>query len=207
MTNNKIKLGVLVSGNGTNLQSLIEATQTEVLSCAEIVLVISNKREAFALKRAEQAKIETLFLDPKNFSSRTEYFSQIADELEKRGVQILCLAGFLLKCEPNLILRFPNRILNIHPALLPKFCGKGWYGMRVHEAVIHSGEKESGCTVHLVDEEYDHGPILLQKKVPVFPEDTPETLSQRVLKEEHLAYPQAVRLLIEKEFGDVCSQK
>lgn len=195
----KIRIAVLASGNGSNLQAIIEATQTEVLSCAEIVLVLSNKKEAGAIRRAEQAKIEALFLDPKNFPSRTDYFNQIADKLEKRRVQILCLAGFLLKCETNLIARFRNRILNIHPALLPKFGGKGMYGRRVHEAVLKAGEKESGCTVHLVDEEYDHGPILLQKKVSVLPEDTPETLAARVLEVEHQIYPEAIRLVIEKE--------
>lgn len=201
----KIRIGVLVSGNGSNLQALIDASRTEVLSCAEIVLVISNKKEAFALKRAQQANIETLFLDQKLFSSRTDYFQKICEEMKKREVELICLAGFLLKCEPNLIRCFQNRILNIHPALLPKFGGKGMYGMRVHEAVIRSGEKESGCTVHLVDEEYDHGPILLQRKVPVLAGDTAETLAQRVLKEEHLAYPEAVRLWIEKEFKNVCA--
>lgn len=201
----KIRIGVLVSGNGTNLQSIIDATKIEILSCAEVAVVISNKKDAFALKRAEQSKIESLFLDPKDFSSRSDYFQTVGDELKKREVSLICLAGFLLKCEPNLIRLYPNRIVNIHPSLLPKFGGKGMYGMRVHEAVIQAGEKESGCTVHLVDEEYDHGPVLLQRKVPVLSTDTVETLSQKVLKEEHMAYPEAVRILIDREFKNVCA--
>ncbi|MGQ0645133.1 MAG: formyltransferase family protein, partial [Elusimicrobiota bacterium] len=120
-------------------------------------------------------------------------YERIGDELQKRGVELVCLAGFLLKLEPGLIRRFPGRILNVHPALLPKFGGLGMYGRFVHEAVLKAGEKESGCTVHAVDEEFDHGPVLMQARVPVLPGDTPEVLAERVLREEHRLYPEAVR--------------
>jgi phosphoribosylglycinamide formyltransferase-1 len=129
------------------------------------------------LDRAARLGIEGMVLSPLDFPDRVAYYERVAAELEKRNVQVVCLAGFLLKLEPNLIKRFPGRILNIHPVLLPKYGGAGMYGHHVHEAVLAAGEKESGCTVHLVDEEFDHGPILAQKRVPVFPGDTPDTLA------------------------------
>ena len=160
--------------------------------------MISNKKEAFALERARNAGVDALFVDPKESPSRTDFFAKIIAELEKRNVGLVCLAGFLLKLEPNIIGRYPKRILNIHPALLPKFGGKGMYGHYVHEAVLKSGDKESGCTVHLVDEQFDHGPVLLQRKVPVLAGDTPEILAQRVLKEEYRLYPEAISMYIRK---------
>src|SRR3989338_7699790 len=194
----KVKIAVLASGNGSNLQAIIDATSSEVLKLAEVVLVIANKKEAFALERAKRAGIEALFLDPLSFSTRFSYFEKITDELENRKVDLVCLAGFLLKLEGPILKRFSKRLLNIHPALLPKFGGKGMYGHYVHEAVLKSGDKESGCTVHLVDEQFDHGPVLLQRKVPVLAGDTPEILAQRVLKEEHRLYPEAISMYIRK---------
>ncbi len=194
----KIKIGALVSGNGTNLQSILDAMKRGVLkNIAQGVIVISNRPEAYALKRAQEAGVEALFLDSKLFGSRQEYFDMICQELEKREVDLICLAGFLLKLEGNIFKKFSERILNIHPALLPKFGGKGMYGHFVHEAVLNAEEKESGASVHLVDEEFDHGPVLLQRKVPVLGRDTAQVLADRVLKEEHILYPEAIRLYIQ----------
>ena len=196
MPEEKIPIGVLISGGGSNLQAIIDAARAPLLERARVAVVISNKAGAYGLERARKAGIDALALDPKDFPSRTDYFSRIISELESRRVRVVCLAGFLLKLEPNIVARYSGRILNIHPALLPKFGGKGMYGHFVHEAVLRAGEKESGCTVHVVDAEFDHGPVLLQRKVPVLPGDTPETLAERVLKEEHACYPEAIALLL-----------
>lgn len=193
MAENFVGIGVLASGGGSNFEALVRACKEGRIPGAKIQLLITNKLGVGALERAVRLGIESLVLDPTDFPDRGTYYERMAEALEKRGVQIVCLAGFLLKLEPNLIQRFPGRILNIHPALLPKFGGAGMYGHRVHAAVLSAGEKESGCTVHLVDEEFDHGPIFSQAKVPVFPEDTPDTLAARVLIEEHRLYPAALR--------------
>ena len=197
MENKKVRIAVLVSGSGTNLQSIIDATRNGILSSVEIALVVSNKADAYALKRAKEAGLETLFLDSKMFGSREEYFDMICQKLERKNVDLICLAGFLLKLEGSIFKKFSERILNIHPALLPKFGGKGMYGHYVHEAVLNAEEKESGATVHMVDEEFDHGPTLLQRKVPVLLGDTPDILTERILKEEHILYPEAIRLFIQ----------
>lgn len=187
-----LKIGVLVSGGGSNLQAILDATRTPLLSFARVVLVISNKPGVLALERAAKAGVEGVFLDPKAFPGRERFYAEVIRRFEERGVDLVCLAGFLLKLEPNIVARYRERILNIHPALLPKHGGKGMYGHFVHEAVIKAGESESGCTVHLVDDEFDHGEVILQRKVPVLPGDTPEILAARVLKEEHRLYPEAI---------------
>ena len=192
----KVQIGVLVSGSGSNLQAILDAVRSQMLDEAEVAVVISNKKEAYALERARNAGVDALFINPKEFPSRTDFYSRIIAEFEKKDVGLVCLAGFLLMLEPNIINRYPKRILNIHPALLPKFGGKGMYGHFVHEAVLKSGDKESGCTVHVVDEQFDHAPVLLQRKVPVLAGDTPEALAQRVLKEEHRLYPEAISMYI-----------
>lgn len=186
-------IGVLASGGGSNFEALARACKEGRIPGAKIQLLITNKLGVGALDRAVRLGIEALVLDPADFPDRAAYYERVAKELEQRGVQLVCLAGFLLKLEPNFVQRFSGRILNIHPALLPKFGGKGMFGHHVHAAVLAAGEKESGCTVHLVDEEFDHGPSLSQARVPVFPGDTPETLAARVLIEEHRLYPEAVR--------------
>lgn len=190
---NKLKIGVLVSGGGTNLQAIIDACQTGNIP-GEVVVVISNRKEAYALERAKKNRIEALYIDRKDFITNRDYAQRLAEEMDKREVELVCLAGFLLLIDSFFIDKYKNKIMNIHPALLPSFGGKGMYGIKVHEEVLKSGEKYSGCTVHMVDEEYDHGQIILQKKVHVKKNDTPHMLAERVLKEEHKLYPEAVKM-------------
>lgn len=194
----KIRLGVLVSGGGSNLQAILDACKTPVLDCAQVKVVISNRSDAYALERAKAAGVDSLFLDPKLFPDRPAFYKKMIFELESRGVVLVCLAGYLLKLEPNIIQRFRDRILNIHPALLPKYGGKGMYGRFVHEAVIASGDKESGATVHVVDEEFDHGAVLMQKKVLILPGDDASKLATRVLHQEHDLYPKAIAFYIKE---------
>lgn len=189
----KVKIGVLVSGGGTNLQAIIDAQDAGEIN-GNISVVISNKKDAYALERAKKHHIETLFLDPERYPDRVEYTKTITEELKKRGVGLVCLAGFMCILGPYFVERFRGKAMNIHPALLPSFGGKGLYGHHVHEAVIKAGVKFSGCTVHFVDEGCDTGPIILQKVVPVLDNDIPESLAEKVLKQEHKAYPEAVAL-------------
>jgi phosphoribosylglycinamide formyltransferase-1 len=193
-----IRLGVLVSGRGrgTNLQAIIDACERRETK-AQVAVVISANPEAGAVERARTHGIETLIVDPKQFASADDYGRELLRLLQERQVDLVCLAGFMRKLPPLFIDAFRNRIMNIHPALLPAFGGQGMYGHHVHEAVITSGAKFSGVTIHFVDEEYDHGPIVLQAVVPVHDEDTPETLAVRVLEQEHKIYPQAIRLFAE----------
>lgn len=193
--NSSFRIAVLVSGQGTTLQAITDAIKRGELPGVEIRVVISNRSEAYALERAKQAGIETLVISPKDFPMRSLWCSAMAKELKKRRVDLVCLAGFLQKLEPCMVRSFPNKIINTHPALLPKFGGPGMWGRHVHEAVIAAGEAESGCTVHRVDEEYDHGATLAQVRVPVLPDDTPETLAQRVQEQERKLYPQVIKML------------
>ncbi|MBL0059490.1 MAG: phosphoribosylglycinamide formyltransferase [Elusimicrobia bacterium] len=192
----ELGIGVLASGGGSNFESLARACRDARIPGAAVRLLIVNKAGVGALDRAARLGIEAMVLSPKDFATREVYFERIARELESRGVRLVCLAGFLLKVEPLLVHRFPGRMVNIHPALLPKYGGRGMFGHHVHEAVLNAGDAESGCTVHGVDEEFDHGPVLAQARVPVLPGDTAETLAARVLKEEHRIYPEAVRDLV-----------
>jgi phosphoribosylglycinamide formyltransferase 1 len=193
-----IGVGVLASGSGSNFQSLVEAVRDGRVPQADIRLLIVNRANAGAEERARRLGVESLVLDPQGFPDTESYFRRVADELENRDVAVVCLAGFLMKVHPIFLARFPGRVLNIHPALLPKYGGKGMYGRRVHEAVLKAGEVESGCCVHVVDEEYDHGPVLREARVPVMSGDTPETLAARVLAKEHLVYPEALREFVLK---------
>lgn len=193
----KVKLGVLISGGGSNLQAIIDACASGILKdIAEVVVVISNKADAYGLQRARQHEIPAVFVDRKKFADGAAYSEQLIKELQIYNVELVCLAGFLLKLEPNFVQAFRGKILNIHPALLPKFGGKGMYGHHVHEAVVIAGEKESGATVHHVDDEYDHGTVVIQRSVPVMPGDTPDALAKRVLEVEHQIYPEAIRTVI-----------
>lgn len=191
-----INIGVLVSSSGSNLQAIIDATKAGKIPDARVTVVISNKSGVYALERARLAGIESLVLSPKDFPDRITWCERMAREMVARDIEIVCLAGFLLKIEVPFIRTFPGRILNIHPALLPRYGGSGMYGLNVHKAVLAGGDQESGVTVHIVDEEYDHGPIIIQAKVPVSAGDTPEILAARVLEQEHKIYPQAINILI-----------
>ena len=187
-----LKIGVLVSGGGSNLQAIIDAVRRKKIN-AEISIVISNKADAYALTRAGKYRIPTLYVDPKNYKDREAYTRAITDELKNRGIGLVCLAGFMCVLTSYFINNFPLRAMNIHPALLPAFGGAGMYGHHVHEAVLGSGAKYSGCTVHFVDEGCDTGPIILQQTVPVKDGDTAETLAKRILKVEHKLYPLAIK--------------
>ena len=171
----KTKVAVLVSGGGTNLQALIDKVADGQLDDVEIVRVISSREDAFALTRAEKAGITTAVAREQQ---------EVLKELKASGAEIVVLAGYMRVLSPEIIAEYRDRIINIHPSLIPKYCGKGFYGMRVHKAVIEAGEKESGATVHYVDEGVDTGAIILQEKVPVLDGDTPETLAARVLETE-----------------------
>ena len=184
-----VRTAVLVSGGGTNLQALLDAAARGELPDAEIALVVSNKEGAYALERAQKAGVEALYIGPEDFEARLEA------ELAARGIGLLVLAGFLRILSPEFTARWPRRILNIHPSLIPAFCGRGYYGLRVHEAALARGVKLTGATVHFVNEVPDGGEIILQKAVPVLPCDTPELLQRRVMEEaEWRLLPKALQL-------------
>ncbi len=186
-----MRIAVFVSGGGTNLQAIIDAAESGKFS-AEIALVLSSKPDAYALERAKEHNIPAVYLSSKEFSSRDDFLNAMFDVLEAHAIDFIALAGYMKKVPPEIVQRFKNRITNIHPALLPAFGGKGMYGMRVHRAVIEYGCKVTGVTVHLVDDQYDHGAIVAQQCVPVSDHDTPETLAERVLAIEHLLYPKVL---------------
>lgn len=192
----KLKLACLVSGDGTNLQAIIDNIESGKLD-ARIVAVISNVPGIGALERAQKHNIPWFVVNNKDYPTRELFDRELATIIDRQGGQLICLCGFLRIFSPFFTDRYPNRIINIHPALLPAFGGKGFYGHRVHEAVLASGAKETGCTVHYVDREVDHGPIILQRKVPVLPGDTPDILAARVLREEHIAYSKALSMIAE----------
>jgi phosphoribosylglycinamide formyltransferase-1 len=192
----KLKLAVLVSGSGTNLQAIIDAIEQKEIP-AEIAVVISNKADAYALKRAKQYNIPTVYINNKSYSSREDFERAMIEEINKRQADLICLAGFMRVLTELFVSHYPNRILNIHPALLP--AAKGLYGEHVHEAILNSGAKFSGCTVHFVTTDVDGGPIVIQKIVPVEDNDTPQTLAKRILEQEHIAYPEAIKLFAENK--------
>lgn len=187
-----LRLVVLISGGGTTLKNLLDWIAADKLD-AEVVKVISSNSQARGLQIAQQANIATQIARRKDFGSDEEYSRAIFDACRQAGAPWVAMAGFLTFVPiPS---DFENRVLNIHPALIPAFCGRGFYGHHVHEAVLLYGAKVSGCTVHFVDNQYDHGPILLQRAVPVLDHDTPDTLAARVFEAECQAYPEALRLL------------
>lgn len=191
----KKKIAVLVSGGGTNLQALIDAQGRGELGDGEITLVIASKPGVFALERAANAGIEGRVLARKDYASIADYSRALADEMTAAGIDLVVLAGFLTIIDEQVYNAFPNRILNVHPALIPSFCGKGYYGLHVHEAALEKGVKVSGATVHIVTPECDAGPIVLQKAVEVRDDDTPETLQRRIMEEaEWKILPKAVQL-------------
>ena len=193
MSQQPVRIGVLASGGGSNLQAVMDAIAAGMVA-GEIVLVLCDRPEAYALERARMAGIPTETLRPADFSSREAYSLALADRLRAAEVGLVIMAGFMRMVTRELTGAFPGRMLNIHPALIPSFCGPGFYGHHVHEAVLRYGAKLSGCTVHFVEEDVDAGPIILQRATPVLDDDTPDTLAARVLIEEHQALPEAVRL-------------
>lgn len=195
-----INIGVLISGSGTNLQTLIDNTKSGYIK-GKIKLVISNRKDAYGLKRAERAGIETLYLNPKAFNSSEEYNREIIKELNKRNVELVVLAGYLKVLSKDFVEEYKGRIINIHPSLIPSFCGKGYYGERVHKEVLEYGVKVTGATVHFVDEGTDTGPIILQEVVEVREDDTVATLKERVLKVEHKLLPEAVKLYCDRKLS------
>ena len=193
--NNEIKIGVLVSGGGTNLQALIDAEKRGELGRGKISLVIASKPGVYALERAANNGIASKVLARKEYADIASYSKALVDELHSAEIDLVVLAGFLTIIDEQVYEAYPNKILNVHPALIPSFCGKGFYGLYVHEAALAKGVKVSGATVHIVTPECDAGPIVLQKAVAVMDDDTPETLQRRIMEEaEWKILPEAVRL-------------
>ncbi|MBR3247689.1 MAG: phosphoribosylglycinamide formyltransferase [Clostridiales bacterium] len=191
-----MKIAVFVSGGGTNLQAIIDNTKDGILKDVEIVLVLSSSKDAYALERAANNGIRSAVVSRKDYGSVPEWDDAVVAEVEKSGAELIVLAGYLSLLGPKIVSRYSNRIINIHPALIPSFCGAGMYGIRPHKAALAKGVKVSGATVHFVNENYDEGPILLQKAVDVLPNDTPETLQKRIMQEcEWKLLPQAIRLI------------
>ena len=193
------RIAVLVSGGGTNLQALIDAENRGELGQGKISLVLASKPGVFALERAKNANIPSLVIARRDYESIEEYSRVLAETLEKENIDLVVLAGFLTIIDEQVYEKFPNKILNVHPALIPSFCGKGYYGLRVHEAALEKGVKVSGATVHIVTPECDAGPIVLQRAVSVLDNDTPETLQRRIMEEaEWKILPEAVRLFADE---------
>ena len=191
-----LKLTVLVSGGGTNLQAIIDRIADGSIHGAEIVRVISNNPGVYALERAEKAGIPSQVLSPKDFASREEFNDALLAALQASGADLVVLAGCLVAIPPQVVKAYPNRIINIHPALIPSFCGKGFYGLHVHEKVLERGVQVTGATVQFVDEDLDHGKILLQKAVEIPDGITPEELQQKVMKEaEWIILPKAIDMI------------
>ena len=177
-----LKVAVLVSGGGTNLQAIIDAVKEGKVTNTELSLVISNNKNAYALERAQVAKIPAMCISPKEYATREEFHVALTRTLKDAGVDLIVLAGYLVAIPEMLVKEFPNKIINIHPSLIPSFCGVGYYGLKVHEAALERGVKITGATVHFVDEGTDTGPIILQKAVEVRPGDTPKELQLRVME-------------------------
>ena len=201
----RTRIAVLVSGGGTNLQALLDAQKSGALSSGEIVLVISNKAGAYALERARLARVESLTITKRDCGSTEAFEQSLLDALEAHGIELVILAGFMSILSANFTRRYERRILNVHPSLIPSFCGQGFYGLKVHEAALAYGVKVTGATVHYVNEIPDGWQILLQKAVPILPGDTPEILQKRVMEQaEWILLPEAAelvsrRILKEKE--------
>ncbi|MFA5668491.1 MAG: phosphoribosylglycinamide formyltransferase [Balneolaceae bacterium] len=190
------QLVVFASGSGSNFQSIINAVQNGQIN-ARVAGLVSNNADAYSVERALKNDIPFIVLNPLQFESEADYIKELLQQLANWKADILILAGYLKKIPLSVIEAYPKRILNIHPSLLPKYGGKGYYGMNVHKAVIEAKEKESGCTVHLVSKEYDDGPILGQAVITVHENETPEELAQRVLNQEHKLYPVIIQQYIE----------
>lgn len=190
-------LVVFASGSGSNFQSIIDAISSGSLS-ANISGLITNKDFIRAIDRARKVDIPVSVLNPSEFESTEEYENRLLEILQENNADLLILAGYMKKIPSAVVNKYEDRILNIHPSLIPKHCGKGFYGLKVHESVLDSEDEETGCTVHIVNQEFDDGPILAQSKVSVQSDDTPETLAKRVLAEEHKLYPKVIQEYLKK---------
>ncbi len=192
----KTKIAVLVSGGGTNLQALIDAQTAGIIKSGEIALVVSNNPNAYALERANKAGIATAVIPGKEYKDQTAFEAKLIETLENAGIELIVLAGFMRILSENFTSRYPKRIVNVHPSLIPSFCGKGFYGLHVHEAALAYGVKVTGATVHFVNEIPDGGEIILQKSVSIRKGDTPETLQRRVMEQaEWKILPRAVEIV------------
>jgi phosphoribosylglycinamide formyltransferase 1 len=191
------KIGVLASTKGTDLQAIIDEIESGKMPGIEITVVISNKKNAYALERADKHGIKAIFADPKG-KTREEYDKELIKVLKENKVDLVVLIGYMRILSVPFVREYRNRIINVHPALMPKFSGPGYFGANVHEAVLKAGEKETGCTIHFVDEGVDEGEIILQKKVSVEPTDTPDSLKEKVQALEKRWYPHVIRMLAEK---------
>ncbi len=191
-----LKAAVLVSGGGTNLQAILDGIRSGAVTNTEVAAVISNNAGAYALTRARQRGIPSLCISPKDYETRAEFHGALLKALKDSGADLVVLAGYLVAVPPEIVEAFPDRIINIHPSLIPSFCGVGFYGLKVHERVLERGVKVTGATVHFVDTGTDTGPILLQKAVEVKQGDTPEILQRRVMEEaEWILLPRAIDLI------------
>ena len=198
----KAKIAVLVSGGGTNLQALIDAQKSGVISSGEITLVISNNANAYALERASKENIKTAVFLKKELGSQEAFEDAIKNALTENEIDIIVLAGFMSILSESFTSAYPKRIINVHPSLIPSFCGKGFYGLRVHEAALQKGVKVTGATVHFVNEIPDGGEIIMQKAVDILPEDTAETLQKRVMENaEWIILPQSVEKVSKEIIG------
>ncbi len=196
MGKEKLRITVLVSGGGTNLQAIMDAIESGRIRNTEIAAVISNNRNAYALERAKKAGIEAICLVPKEFGSRDAFHQALKETIDGLHTDLIVLAGCLIQIPAELVKAYENRIINIHPALIPAFSGQGFYGLRVHEAALRRGVKVSGATVHFVNADLDEGPILMQKAVEVLPDDTPERLQRRIMEQaEWQILPEAIDLI------------
>ncbi|MDK2964545.1 phosphoribosylglycinamide formyltransferase [Lacrimispora sp.] len=195
-----LRIGVLVSGGGTNLQAVLDAIESGQITNAEVAVVISNNQNAYALKRAEIYGIDAVCISPKDYSNRELFYDELLARIDAYQLDLIVLAGFLVTIPERMIKKYRNRIINIHPSLIPAFCGTGYYGLKVHEAALARGVKITGATVHYVDEGTDTGPIILQKAVEVKEGDTPEMLQKRVMEEaEWKILPQAIAMIAKKQ--------
>ena len=194
------KIAILVSGGGTNLQALIDAQKKDMLGGGELSLVISSRKGVFALDRAREAGIKTITIERRLMKEQNDFDSAVLNALSENNIDLVVLAGFLSILGSVVLEKYKNRVINVHPALIPSFCGKGFYGLHVHEAVLEYGVKVTGATVHFVNEVVDGGKIILQKAVDVLPDDTPESLQQRVMREgEWVLLPKAVKMFFKGE--------
>lgn len=206
-----LKVAVLVSGGGTNLQAIIDSVANGKITNTEIVTVISNNKNAFALERAQKAGIPAKCVSPKDYESRELFNKALLEAVEESGADLIVLAGFLVVIPQEMIEKYRNRIINVHPSLIPSFCGTGYYGLKVHEAALERGVRVSGATVHFVDEGTDTGPIILQKAVEILDGDTPQLLQKRIMERaEWVILPMAIDLIangkIEVKDGKVISK-